>query len=513
MENLRIMAWIFLAAFLGFLLYVGVWAGKKNKTGTTGAEVEYFLGGKSTPLIVLAMSYAASAVSAGSFIGDPGMMSTIGWPYFWLVIGVVPGLVLPGYIIIRRMRVQAEKYGSLTLTEYLGDRYRSPFLKYYLTVVITICFIFMLVSQFKGAAALLEMYTGIPFKVGLVIMLAVVIFYVNTGGLRSVAWTDFFQGCFMTVMCVMMVVVAIYKVGGMNSLEATLADKWPEALRITEAGPTQADGTVVGWLGVLSLITWGCTLMFCAPHITARYLALPTVHKTDVAKFSMISMVTGFLFNLMFICGLCGRVIFPDAEADYMTVTMSSTLLPPFFACVCMIGFFSAIVSTATSILLVIGQSIGRDLYGGLAKNSTPEKEVRVTQVATVVVSLIVFGFNMIQPPAFLQIFIYIGLSGIGSAIFMPLYAGVMCKRSTKLAAIVSAIVGPAMYVIWTVPLGYSFASGMGVAPFAAFVAFVVVAWVENMVKGPDQPMIDWADGFKDVPKNDPYLAKKRMFN
>ena len=119
----------------------------------------------------------------------------------------------------------------------------------------------------------------------------------------------------------------------------------------------------------------------------------------------------------------------------------------------------------------------------------------------------------MIQPPAFLQIFIYIGLSGIGSAIFMPLYAGVMCKRSTKLAAIVSAIVGPAMYVIWTVPLGYSFASGMGVAPFAAFVAFVVVAWVENMVKGPDQPMIDWADGFKDVPKNDPYLAKKRMFN
>lgn len=63
---------------------------QKNKSGGTGAEVEYFLGGKSTPLIVLAMSYAASAVSAGSFIGDPGMMSTIGWPYFWLVVGVVP---------------------------------------------------------------------------------------------------------------------------------------------------------------------------------------------------------------------------------------------------------------------------------------------------------------------------------------------------------------------------------------------------------------------------------------
>lgn len=509
MDNLRVMAWIFLAVFLGFLVYVGVWAGKKNKSGDSGAEVEYFLGGKSTPLIVLAMSYAASAVSAGSFIGDPGMMSTIGWPYFWLVVGVVPGLVLPGYIVIRKMRVQSEKYGSLTLTEYLGDRYRSPFLKYYLTIVITVCFLFMLVSQFKGAAALLETYTGIPFKVGLVIMMAVVLFYVNTGGLRSVAWTDFFQGCFMTVMCVMLVVVAIYKVGGLNSLEATLADKWPEALYIVEEGSTQADGTVVGWMGIASLVTWGCTIMFCAPHITSRYLALPTVHKTDVAKFSMISMVTGFLFNLMFIVGLCGRVLFPDAEADYMTVTMSTKLLPSILACVCMIGFFSAIISTATSILLVIGQSIGRDLYGGLSKNATPEKQVRVTQIATTVCTLIVFLFNMVKPPAFLQIFIYLGLSGIGSAVFMPLYGGVLTKKSTKLAAILSAIAGPAMYVIWTVPMGLSWVSGMGVGPLAAFIVYVVVTWIENAVKGPDQVMIDWADGFKDVDPDDPYMAKK----
>ena len=509
MNSLRVMAWIFLVAFLGFLLYVGVWAGRKNKSGGTGAEVEYFLGGKSTPLIVLAMSYAASAVSAGSFIGDPGMMSTIGWPYFWLVVGVVPGLVLPGYIVIRKMRVQAEKYGSLTLTEYLGDRYRCPFLKYYLTIVITICFLFMLVSQFKGAAALLETYTGIPFKVGLIIMLAVVVFYVNTGGLRSVAWTDFFQGCFMTVMCVMMVVVAVYKVGGMHSLEATLADKWPEALYISEAGPTQADGTVVGWMGIISLITWGCTIMFCAPHITSRYLALPAVHKKDVAKFSMISMVTGFLFNLMFICGLCGRVIFPDAEADYLTVTMSSQLLPPILACVCMIGFFSAIVSTATSILLVIGQSIGRDLYGGLSKKATPEKQVRVTRYATVICALIVLLFNMVNPPAFLQIFIYLGLSGIGSAVFMPLYGGVLTKKGTKLAAILSSIAGPAMYVIWTVPLGLSWVFGMGVGPLAALVVYCVVTWIENAVKGLDQVMIDWADGFKDVAENDTYMARK----
>ena len=30
MNSLRVMAWIFLVAFLGFLLYVGVWAGRKT---------------------------------------------------------------------------------------------------------------------------------------------------------------------------------------------------------------------------------------------------------------------------------------------------------------------------------------------------------------------------------------------------------------------------------------------------------------------------------------------------
>ncbi|MCB6585534.1 hypothetical protein, partial [Streptococcus gordonii] len=70
------------------------------------------------------------------------------------------------------------------------------------------------------------------------------------------------------------------------------------------------------------------------------------------------------------------------------------------------------------------------------SKKATPEKQVRVTRYATVICALIVLLFNMVNPPAFLQIFIYLGLSGIGSAVFMPLYGGVLTKKGTKLAAI-----------------------------------------------------------------------------
>ena len=68
MSSLHTMAIVFMAALLIFFIIIGIWAGKKNKTGGLDADVEYFLGGKTTPVFVLGMSYCASAVSAGSFI-------------------------------------------------------------------------------------------------------------------------------------------------------------------------------------------------------------------------------------------------------------------------------------------------------------------------------------------------------------------------------------------------------------------------------------------------------------
>lgn len=501
MSNLQTMAIIFICVFLAFLIGVGIWSSRKNKQGASAENVEYFLGGKTTPMFVLAMSYCASAVSAGSFIGDPGLMSTIGWPYYWIVLSVVPGLVIPGLFIIRKMRLQAQKYGSMTVVEYIGDRFHSKALKTYLDILIVLCFLFTLVAQFKGAAVLLNMYTGVPFKAGLIIMMVVVVFYVNMGGLRSVAWTDCFQGCFMVVMSFMLIIVAINAVGGFSGMEAAFDATNPSFNRLVEEGG-EADVTVT-ILGASTIILYGAFNMFSQPYIAARYLALPDINKKNIGKFLLISLFTGVLFNLVFLVGPAGRILFPNAEADYMTVTVSSNLLSPIFACIVMIGFFSAIVSTATSILLVMGQSIGADLYGKYAKNSTPKKEVRVTQIATIVIALIVLAFDLSKPPEFLQIFIYLGLTGVASALCMPLYCGVLWKKATKAGAITSAIVGPASYLVWNVLLGYSWFTGMNLAIIAAAAGMFIVSWIVNAIKGPDKQLMDWADPFVDAPKLD----------
>lgn len=111
------------------------------------------------------------------------------------------------------------------------------------------------------------------------------------------------------------------------------------------------------------------------------------------------------IYNSFYIAGLTGRVLFPDADPDHLTVIMAINLLPKAMAALMMIGIFAAMISTATSILLVVGQAIGRDFYAKtINKEATPEKEVFVTRVAVTVVALACMLFNYTNPPHFLSI-------------------------------------------------------------------------------------------------------------
>jgi len=161
--------------FFGFLVFVGIVAyfSSKQKASGVSADVEYYLGGHSTPTVVLAFSYVTSSISAACFMGDPGIMSTVGWPYYWVVIAIVPGLIIPAVLLMPKMRQQAEKLGSLTIPEYLGQRYNSTALRLIIAGVVSIFYIFPLVAQFKGAAVLLESFTGISFNMGLAIITVV----------------------------------------------------------------------------------------------------------------------------------------------------------------------------------------------------------------------------------------------------------------------------------------------------------------------------------------------------
>lgn len=445
--------------FIGFLVFVGLVAFISSKAGSKTssgcADVDYYLGGRSTPTVVLAFSYVTSSISAACFMGDPGIMSTVGWPYYWVVIGVIPGLIIPAVLLMPKMRMQAEKLGSLTIPEYLGDRYNSDALRLIIAGVISVFYVFPLVAQFKGAAVLLESFTGISFKAGLAIITVVIIFYVIVGGLKSVAWTDFAQGLPMLVISIVLVILSLHAVGGFNGLEEKLAIIDPNMLKIVQEESKDAQMSLSGVFG--NFVFW-CVIFISQPYLCSRFLAIPNIKRKTIGTFLITALILSSIYNSFYICGLTGRVLFPDVAADYLTVTMAKEMLPKWAAALMMIGIFAAMMSTATSVLLVVGQAIGRDFYSQtINKKATPEQEVLVTRIAVVAVAFICFAFNFVNPPEFLSVVLYLGLSGIGSCIGVPLFSAIISQRSAKEGAIVSSVAGPVAYLIFNYVMGINY--------------------------------------------------------
>ncbi len=468
--------------FIGFLIFVGLVAVLSSKMGSKAssgsADVDYYLGGRNTPTVVLAFSYVTSSISAACFMGDPGIMSTVGWPYYWVVIAVIPGLIIPAVVLMPKMRMQAEKLGSLTIPEYLGDRYQSNVLRLIIAAVISVFYIFPLVAQFKGAAVLLESFTGISFKMGLAIITVVIIFYVISGGLTSVAWTDFAQGLPMLIISVVLVILSMRAVGGFGGLEEKLLEIDPQMLKIVQAETPDAQMSLSGVFG--NFVFW--TVIFISqPYLCSRFLAIPNVKRTTIGTFLITALVLSSVYNSFYLCGLTGRVLFPDVAADYLTVTMAKEMLPKWAAALMMVGIFAAMMSTATSILLVVGQAVGRDFYSQtINKNATPEQEVFVTRIAIVLVAFICFVFNFVNPPEFLSVVLYLGLSGIGACIGVPLFSAIVSKKSTKEGAIVSAVAGPLAYLFFNYGMNINYWFSCLLAILVAAVLMISVSWHIN---------------------------------
>lgn len=193
----------------------------------------------------------------------------------------------------------------------------------------------------------------------------------------------------------------------------------------------------------------------------------------------------------MFTTGLTGRVLFPEAEADYISVTLASELIPPIFSGLMMIGFFSAIISTATSILLVISQAAGRDIYGQLVRKSTDESQVKVGNIVSIFVIVCVVIGNIFKTPEFLQVFLLLGQTGVGAAVCMPLFCGVLWDKATKEGAIAAAIAGPGSVIIMSYFTDTGWAWSMGACVLWAAAAMFLVSFIVHKTKGVDQDLLN----------------------
>lgn len=102
------------------LIAIGVVASRRMKSVR-----DYFAGGKKLGFFTAALSAQSTGESAWLLLGLTGMGAAVGFQAFWVVIGEVIGVSITWLLMSRRFKRLTDQYDSITVPDYLEDRFRN----------------------------------------------------------------------------------------------------------------------------------------------------------------------------------------------------------------------------------------------------------------------------------------------------------------------------------------------------------------------------------------------------
>ena len=204
--------WLF--SFVGlYWTYCLYWGFKGAKSSKTSAD--YFLAGRSIGIWVFVLAATATSFSGWTFIGHPGKIFTDGLPYAF---ASFYALTIPftGVLFLRRQWVLGKAYKYITPGEMYSDYYGGDTIRM-LTVLVAFLFsVPYLGVQLRASGDLFHVLTDglISVELGMFALSTVVVIYVASGGLRSVAYVDCVQCILLALGIVILGCITVHFAGG-----------------------------------------------------------------------------------------------------------------------------------------------------------------------------------------------------------------------------------------------------------------------------------------------------------
>ena len=215
---------IWLIAFVGlYWAYCLFWGFKGARTAKTSTD--YFLAGRSIGVWVLVLAATATSFSGWTFVGHPGKIFTDGLPYAF---ASFYALTIPftGVLFLRRQWVLGKAYSYVTPGEMYSDYYGGNAMRL-LTVLVAFLFsVPYLGVQLKASGSLFNVLSDglISVNLGMFALTTVVVIYVASGGLKSVAYVDCAQAILLAAGIAILGGVALHYSGGWSGFTTGLAN-------------------------------------------------------------------------------------------------------------------------------------------------------------------------------------------------------------------------------------------------------------------------------------------------
>ncbi len=394
--------WLNIAIFGAFVLVTLAITFRASRNNKSAAD--YYAAGRTITGQQNGLAIAGDYLSAASFLGIAGAIAVFGYDGFLYSIGFLVAWLVALLLVAELMRNTAR----YTMADVLAFRMRQGPVRTAAAISTLAVSLFYLLAQMAGAGGLVTLLLGVTGEgaqaVVVVIVGALMIFYVLVGGMRGTTWVQIIKASLLIAGALVMTVWVLGKYG--FNLSALLGGAQENAV---EGRNVIAPGAQYGATGTskLDFVSLGLALVLGTaglPHVLMRFYTVPTAKDARKSVVWAIWLIGIFyLFSLVIGYG-AGALVGADriltapgavnAAAPLLAFELGGTVLLGIIAGVA----FATILAVVAGLTITASASFAHDVYASVIKkgNVSGNGEVHVARITAVVIGAISIGLGIL---------------------------------------------------------------------------------------------------------------------
>lgn len=404
---------ITMSMFLAIILLTAAIVYRAAKSTKTAADF-YTAGGGITGM-QNGWAIAGDYLSAATFLGIAGLTSVFGADGFMYAVG-------PFFSFVTILLVIAEpcrNAGKYTLGDILSLRSKSKVVRGAAAVSAVVVSTFYLLGQMVGAGKLMQLLLGIPYRVSIITVGALLVVYVTYGGMKATTWVQIIKAVLLMMSGLLITLLLLWKFGFnlLDFYDAVAASRpVQDHVRglLKHAAPQPGFDYGQRFLepGLLlkdpiDQISLGLAFALGAaglPHIMMRFFTVPDAR--SARKSVLISMVLIGAFMIMVTMIGFGAALYITPQ-QVMAVDRGGNMAAPmlaqflgggagsimgdvFLAFVCAVAF-STIIAVVSGLILAGSAAVAHDFYVNIIKDgkSNQKEQMKIARTASFVIGAV----------------------------------------------------------------------------------------------------------------------------
>ncbi len=441
-------AMVFFFAFIALTLGITYWAARRTRT-----TEHFYAAGRSVSAGQNGLALAGDYMSAASFLGIAGLVSTSGFDGLIYSTGWLVGWPIVLFLIAEPLR----NLGKSTFADVVALRLRQVPVRIAAATGTLATVSLYLIAQMVGAGGLIRLMFGLSYEVAIIIVGAAMIAYVLFGGMIATTWVQIVKAVLLMGGAAMLALLVLARFG-MNPLALFAAAAEQRGQAVLAPG-----GLVAQPLDAISL---GMALMFGTaglPHILMRFYTVSDARAARKSVFYATGLI-GFFYLMTFVLGF-GAMVLVGADTIRSVDAggnMAAPLLAEFLGGRAFLGFIAA-VAFATILAVVAGltlsgaAALSHDLWvnvvrGGRMADTT--EELKVARIATVLLGAFAILLGITFKGQNVAFMVSLAFAIAASGNFPALLLSIFWRRSSTTGMVAAMLIGTfsTLLLIWLSP-------------------------------------------------------------